>query len=79
MFLKLKNYEVVIKLIGWADGIKEWNRIYKDDTLSLTMFIEGLVLLLIIDAMEGQDAATADIPGDFLQTEYEKGEIHIKM
>ena len=37
------------------------------------------MLLLIIDAMEGQDAATADIPGDFLQTEYEKGEIHIKM
>ena len=29
--------------------------------------------------MEGQEVATADIPGAFLQTDYEKGYIHIKL
>ena len=33
----------------------------------------------MIDAMEGQEVATADIPGDFLQTYYGKGYIHIKL
>ena len=29
--------------------------------------------------MEGRGVATYDIPGDFLQTYYDKGDIHIKM
>ena len=33
----------------------------------------------MIDTTEGRDVATADIPGDFLQTDYDKGGIHIKM
>ena len=37
------------------------------------------MLLCIIDAMEGREVATADIPGDFLQTDYDKGYIHIKL
>ena len=43
------------------------------------MSTEGLVLLYMIDAMEGQDVATAYIPGAFLQTDYYKGDIHIKL
>ena len=31
----------------------------------------------MIDAKEGWDVATADIPGAFLQTEYDKGDTHI--
>ena len=29
--------------------------------------------------MEGQEVATADIPGAFLHTNYDKGDIHIKL
>ena len=37
------------------------------------------MLPFVVDAMEGQDVSTADIPGAFLQTYYKKGDIHIKM
>ena len=37
------------------------------------------MLLCMIDAMEGQEVATADIPGDFLQTDHYKGDIHINL
>ena len=33
----------------------------------------------MIDAMEGREVATADIPGAFLQTDCDKGDIHIKL
>ena len=33
----------------------------------------------MIDAMEGWEVATADIPGAFLQTDYDKGDIHIRL
>ena len=37
------------------------------------------MLLCMIDTMEVQEVATADIPGAFLQTDYDKGYIHIKL
>ena len=37
------------------------------------------MLLCMIDTMEGREVATADIPGAFLQTNYYKGDIQIKM
>ena len=33
----------------------------------------------MIDAMEGREVATADTPGAFLWTDYDKGDIHIKL
>ena len=33
----------------------------------------------MIDAIEVREVATADIPGAFLQTDYDKGDIHIKL
>ena len=33
----------------------------------------------MIEAMEGWEVETADIPGAFLQTNYDKGDIHIKL
>ena len=35
--------------------------------------------MCMIDAMESREVATADIPGAFLQTDYDKGDIHIKL
>ena len=43
------------------------------------MSIEGLMILRTIDAVEGREVATADIPEAFLQTNYDKGDIHIKL
>ena len=43
------------------------------------MSTEGLVLSCMIDTMKGQDVATADIQEPFLQIEYDKGDIYIKM
>ena len=37
------------------------------------------MLLFMIDAMEGLEVATVDIPVTFLQTNYDKGHIHIKL
>ena len=79
MFLKLKSDEVTIKGRGCADGRKQRYWISKEDTLSPTMPTEGLMLSCMIDAMEGREVATADIPGAFLQTKYDKGDIHIKL
>ena len=33
----------------------------------------------MIDATEGREVATTDIPGAFLQTDYDKVDIHIKL
>ena len=43
------------------------------------MYNEGLVLSCMIDAMEVREVATSDIPGAFLQTNHDKGYIHIKL
>ena len=51
----------------------------KEDTTSPTMSTKGLMLSFMIEAMGGCDVATDDIPGDLLQTDYDKGDIHIKM
>ena len=44
-----------------------------------TVYTKRLMLSRIINAMIGRDVATSDILGDFLQTDYDKGDIHIKM
>ena len=47
--------------------------------MSPTVSTEGLVISCMIDTMEGREVATADIPGSLLQTDYDKGDIHIKL
>ena len=37
------------------------------------------MLSCMIDAMEGREVATADIPVALLQTDYDKGDIYIKL
>ena len=62
MFLKLKSNEVKIKGIGCAGGRKQRDWISKEDTLSPTVYTEGLMMLHMIDAMEGREVSTLDIP-----------------
>ena len=66
IFLEIKSDEVTIKGRGCADGRKQRYWIYKEDMLSPTMPTEGLMLLCMIDAMEGREAETSDIPGALL-------------
>ena len=79
MFLKLKSDEVTIKTRGCAYGRKQRDWISKEDTSSPTVSTKGLMLLCMIDATEGGEVATVDAPGAFLQNEYNKGDIHIKL
>ena len=79
MFLKLKIDEVTIMGRGCADGRKHRDWISKEDTPSPTVSTEGLMLLCMIDTMEGREVETTDIPGAFLQTDYDKGDIPIRL
>ena len=79
MFLDLKSDEVTIKGRGCADWRKQRDWLSKEDTSLPTVSTKGIMLLCMIDAMEGQEVATADIPGAFLQTYYYKGDIYIKL
>ena len=79
MFLKLKIDEVKIKGRGFVDGSKQRDWLSKEDTSSPTVSTEGIILLCMIDAMEFREVATVDISGAFLKTDYDKGDIHIKL
>ena len=79
MFLKLKKNEVTIKGRGCEDRRKQQDCLSKEDTSSPNVSAEGLMLSCMIDARGGWEVATADIPVAFLQTDYDKGDIHIKL
>ena len=79
MFLKLKIDEIAIKGRGCTYGRKQRDWLSKEDMLSPTVSPEGLMLSCMIESMEGREVATTDIPGAFLQTDYEKVDIHIKL
>ena len=79
MFLKLKSDEVTTKGRGCADGRKQRDWLSKEDTLSPTVSTEGLMLLCMIDATEGREVAITDTPGAFLETNYDNGDMHIKL
>jgi hypothetical protein len=68
MFLKEKRCGRV-KGRGCANGRKQ--RVYKTkaDTSSPTVSIEALLLSCMIDALEGRDVATCNIPGAFMQAD----------
>ena len=70
MFLKLNNDGVMIKGRVCTYGIKHRDWLYKEDTTFTTVYTEGLMMSCMIDVMEGQDVATADIQGSFLQNDY---------
>ena len=77
MFLKEKRCGKE-KAWGCADGRKQ--RVYKtkDETSSSTMNVKALFITCLIDAMEGREVMTCDIPGAFMQSEMDEL-IHMKL
>ena len=77
MFLKKKR-SGKIKGRGCADGRKQ--RVYKtkEETSSPTVTTESLFLSCVIDAKEGRDVATCDIPGAFMQADMDEV-IHVRL
>lgn len=67
MFLKEK-WCGTIKGRECANGRKQREHISKDETSSPTVAIKSVMLSCTIDAKEGRDVATTDIPGAFMQT-----------
>jgi hypothetical protein len=50
----------------------------KDETASPTVATEALILLCLINAIEGRDVATCDIPGAFMHSDIE-GKVIMKL
>ena len=50
------------------NGKSSMNWLSKEDTSSPTVTMEGIFLTAIIDAKEGRDVLSADIPNAFIQT-----------
>ena len=79
MFLKRKRCGK-IKGRGCADGRRQREFISKEEASSPTVALHALMVSCLIDAIEGRDVATADIPGAFLQTEMPEGEdVYIRL
>jgi len=66
MLLKRKRCRK-IKGRGCADGRKQREFISREEASSPTVSTHALMATCLIDAIEGRDVATADIPGAFLQ------------
>lgn len=68
MFLKEKK-NGVIKGRGCADGRKQREYISREESSSPTVAVESVFLTSVIDAREGRDVATVDVPGAFMQAD----------
>jgi hypothetical protein len=77
MFLKEKRCGT-IKGRGCADGRSQREYMTKEETSSPTVATEALILTCVIDAIEGRDVATCDIPGAFMQSDM-KGKVVMKL
>ena len=77
MFLKQKR-NGTIKGRGCADGRKQRAYTAKEDASSPTVAIESVMLSSVIDAMEGRDVATVDIPNAFMQADMDDM-VHMKL
>jgi hypothetical protein len=77
MFIKEKRCGK-IKGRGCADGRSQREYMSKEETSSPTVATEALILTCVIDAIEGRDVATCDIPGAFMQSDM-KGKVVMKL
>jgi hypothetical protein len=66
-----------IKARGCADGRKQRETTNKEDASAPTVSIEAVMLSSTIDACEGRDVATVDIPGAFMQADIDEV-VHVK-
>jgi hypothetical protein len=76
MFLSKKRCGRV-KAGGCADGRKQRETTSKEDASAPTVAIESVMLSATVDAMEGRDVITVDIPGAFMQADIDEVE-HVK-
>ena len=76
MTIKAKN-DGTLKGRGCADGRKERAWVPKEDASFPTPAPESVFLSCAIDAREGRDVATLDIPGMFLQTKAKPGSLYL--
>jgi hypothetical protein len=77
MFLKEKRCGK-IKGRGCADGRSQREHMTKQETSSPTVATKALILTCVVDAIEGRDVATCDIPGAFMQSDM-KGKVVMKL
>ncbi|CAJ1968996.1 unnamed protein product [Cylindrotheca closterium] len=68
MLLAEKQFEKKIKgrLVYRGDGTREW--LSREDTASPTALQEAITTTCVIDAHEGRDVMTLDVPNAFIQT-----------
>jgi hypothetical protein len=76
MFLTKKRC-ARIKTRGCADRCKQRETTNKEDASAPTVTVESVMLSATIDAMEGRDVTTVDIPGAFMQADIDEV-VHIK-
>ncbi|CAJ1962810.1 unnamed protein product [Cylindrotheca closterium] len=82
ILLAEKQFEKTIKgrLVYQGDGTREW--LLQEDTTSPTALQEAITTTCVIDAHEGRDIMTMDVPNAFIQTympEAKEGEDRIYM
>jgi hypothetical protein len=77
MFLKEKRCGT-IRGRGCADGRPQRDYMSKQETSSPTVATEALMLSCVMDAAEGRDVTTCDIPGVFMQSDM-KGKVVTKL
>jgi hypothetical protein len=77
LFMVMKR-NGTLKSRACADGRQQRLWTNKEDVSSPTPCIEALKYTLIIDALEGRDVATVDLPAQFLQTDMDD-EIYLKV
>jgi hypothetical protein len=77
MFLKDKRCGK-IKACRCADGRSQREYMSKEETSLPTVATESLILSCVVDAIEGRDVATCDIPGAFMQSDM-KGKVIMKL
>jgi hypothetical protein len=77
MFLKEKRCGT-IKGRVCADGPPQRNYMTKQETSSPTVATKDLMLTCVIDAIEGRDVTTCNIPGAFMQLDM-KGKVVMKL
>ena len=56
---------------GCVDGRKKLKYLTNDYISAPTVEIESIFLIFLIDAVEHQEVATVDIPGEFMQSDME--------
>ena len=77
MFLKQKR-SGQIKGRGCADGRKQCVHTGKEEKTSPTVATESVMLTSTIDAKEGRDVATVDIPGAFMHSDQDET-VHLQL